>query len=797
MRTKLVLMAMALPALFAACTSDEFVEPTQGDLNGRALLNGLTVNVDQDAETRFAWGNYAWKFEAGDQFGAALTDPTAGTVQDGQLLGNYIFSKGDNGYTTTSQMYEGIYFFYSYPEFQGKATRDLVKFDLGVQKADLTKPEEVINNTQLFFSPLYDIKAKTVDAKLPLTFYPYWSVAAFKIKNNTGKAFNISQIVLKGSFQTKGEISPKKINDAKLVYKIADGDTEYSLPKDVKLGELMAETDFAKETDDKYTKPAAATSIALNCGNYELANGKEIIAYMSVPAGAQTNLTAEIMVNAEGVSKKIVVNENGGNGTPATTENIASKGISTLKFLRGGTKAVFGFETDGKTMKALSVAAKNLQDANGYFVDNKTDLLAVINANRGGIEVFNMGDLAIDNEIAKALTLYTAAGVKFANPIEVKAEGDVAIDKTEFAGGVTIKSGNVTFEKNVVLSANAKMDVAGGKVILKGEGYKTADSSIEVNNGELVVSETDMQIAEIVMNNGTLTLNGESQTIGSGKIENIMFNVIAGKKVNLNVALDAENGTGTLTIDDNGILKSNVTTTVSKDNVVSIATGKSLTNEGTVVNNGEVGGAGTLVNSGTITNAYKISNVNNSGFIINTDGWYSVVSEATTSGEGWIENTVGGKVTAATTTPSKVYRVYDGVTDPVTVSETGEFAVLKNVTFTKNATIAPTVIMLGTTEIKGGKVEATNAVIGVTDDYKALAAKVLKTTWNTTTNKVADYNKKNVEVRVYEGAGLEVKTGYTVAEGVTLLNKGNVTLPVGTTDGLDKWTPNNATAATN
>lgn len=794
MRTKLVLMAMALPALFAACTSDEFVEPAQGDLNGRALLNGLTVNVDQDAETRFAWGNYAWKFEAGDQFGAALTDPTAGTVQDGQLLGNYIFSKGDNGYTTTSQMYEGIYFFYSYPEFQGKATRDLVKFDLGVQKADLTKPEEVINNTQLFFSPLYDIKAKTVDAKLPLTFYPYWSVAAFKIKNNTGKAFNISQIVLKGSFQTKGEISPKKINDAKLVYKIADGDTEYSLPKDVKLGELMAETDFAKETDDKYTKPAAATSIALNCGNYELANGKEIIAYMSVPAGAQTNLTAEIMVNAEGVSKKIVVNENGGNGTPATTENIASKGISTLKFLRGGTKAVFGFETDGKTMKALSVAAKNLQDANGYFVDNKTDLLAVINANRGGIEVFNMGDLAIDNEIAKALTLYTAAGVKFANPIEVKAEGDVTIDKTEFAGGVTIKSGNVTFEKNVVLSANAKMDVAGGKVILKGEGYKTADSSIEVNNGELVVSETNMQIAEIVMNNGTLTLNGGSQTIGSGKIENIMFNVIAGKKVNLNVALDAENGTGTLTIDDNGILKSNVTTTVSKDNVVSIATSKSLTNEGTVVNNGEVGGAGTLVNSGTITNAYKISNVNNSGFIINTDGWYSVVSEATTSGEGWIENTVGGKVTAASTTPSKVYRVYDGVTDPVTVSATGEFAVLKNVTFTKNATIAPTVIMLGTTEIKGGTVTvSTEAVIGVTDDYKALAAKVLKTTWNTTTNKVADYNKKNVEVRVYESAILATSASYEAAEGVTLLNKGTVNLPSSATEAQkNAWTPNAA-----
>lgn len=800
MRTKLVLMAMALPALFAACTSDEFVEPAQGDLNGRALLNGLTVNVDQDAETRFAWGNYKWSFEAGDQFGAALTDPTATEVQDGQLLGNYIFSKGNNGYTTTSQMYEGIYFFYSYPGFQGKATRDLVKFDLGVQKADLTKPEEVISNTQLFFSPLYDIKAETVDAKLPLKFYPYWSVAAFKIKNNTGKAFNISQIVLKGDFQTKGEISPVEIEKAKLVYSIAEGETEYSLPENVEFDDLMAETDFAKNTGDGYTRPTAATSIALSCGNYELANGKEVIAYMSVPAGAQTGLIAEIMVNAEGVSKKIVVNENGGEGTPETTENIASKGISTLKFLRGGTRAVFGFETDGETMKALNVAAKNLQDANGYFVDNKTDLLAVINANRGGIEVFNMGDLAIDNEIAKALTLYTAAGVKFANPIEVKAEGDVTIDKTEFAGGVTVKSGNVTFKENVVLSAGAKLNVAGGKVILKDGTYNNTGSTIDVNNGELVVAETDMEIEKINMNNGTLTLNGASQTLGSGKIENIMFNKIAGKKVSLNVALyDAQGNGGTLTVNNSGVWEANVTTTVSKNNTVTIENSQSLTNKGTVTNNGEIGGSGTLVNTGKITNAREISNVTNNGFIVNTDEWYSVVTE-TATGTGWIDNSVGGKVTA---NGSKVYRVYDGVTDPEIQGVATDIAVLKDVTFTKNAEITPIVIMLGATEIKSEVTVSTELMIGVVSDetnkYQELAEQVLGTRWNVpATNTIDKYNEDNVEVRVYEKAVLETSTKYSVGKGVkTLLNRGKVTLPVGTVEGLDKWTPNNAEAATN
>lgn len=802
MKTKLVLMAMALPALFAACTSDEFVEPAQGDLNGRALLNGLTVNVDQNAETRFAWGDYKWKFEAGDQFGAALTDPTATEVQDGQLLGNYIFSKGNNGYTTTSQMYEGIYFFYSYPGFQGKATRDLVEFNLGVQKADLTKPEEVINNTQLFFSPLYDIKAETVDTKLPLTFYPYWSVAAFKIKNNTGKAFSISQIVLNGSFQTKGEISPVEIEKAGLVYSIADGDTEYSLPEDVDLTKAMEEGDFVKESvSNGYQKPEVAASIALSCGNYTLENGKEVIAYMSVPAGKQSNLTAEIMVNAEGVSKKIVVEETKTEDNNDKTESIASKGISTLEFLHGKTKPVFGFETDGKTMKTLIVAAENLQNGNGYFVDNKADLLKVLNENRGEVKVYNMGDLAIDDEIAKAMTLYTAAKVWFANPIEVKAKGDVKIEKTEFAGGVTVKSGNVTFGENVVLSGNKTMTVAGGKVILKDGTYHNTKSSIVVNSGELVLAKTNMEIAEISVNNGTLTMNGGSQTIGSSNIAKMVFGANSRNSVKLNVALDGETATKTLTMDNAEIeLTSIVTTTVSKGNTVSLNSGKELTNKGTVVNNGTIEGDGTLVNDGEITNAKKISNVKNNGFIVNTDEWFSVVTEKA-AGTGWIDNSVGGTVTAS---GSKVYRVYDGVTDPDIKNENDEIAVLKDVTFTEDVTdgIEPIVIMLGTTEIKS-KVTIKNGLkIGVVknenEDYSELAEQILKTRWGVpATNTIGKYNEENVAIKVNDKGVLTVTTGYKVGNGVeTLLNRGKVIL-TGQTEGLTDWTPNSATADAN
>lgn len=768
MRTKLVLMAMALPALFAACTSDEFVEPAQGDFNGRALLNGLTVKIDQNADTRFAWGDYAWKFEAGDQFGAAVTDPaTAGTVQNTQLLGNYIFSQAvDGSYSTTSQMYEGIYSFYSYPGFQGKATRDLIKFDLGVQKTDLAKPEEVINNTQLFFSPLYDIKAETVGTALPLKFYPYWSVAAFRIKNNTGAAFKISQIVLKGTrFTTKGEIDAMKIESAGLIYSIAEGEKEYSLPEGMtaeKYAEKMATEDIAKDGS------TTTGSIALNCDNYELANGKEIIAYMSVPAAATGNeVNVEIIVNVEGVSKAIKVTNTGG-GT-----DIASTGISDLAFRRGQTKAVFGFETDGKTMKALNVAKTNLQDANGFYVDNKTDLLNVINANRGAISIYNMGDLAIDKDVASALNLYSAAGVTFANPIDVTVSGDATISKTTFAGGVTVKSGNVTFSENTVLSENKAMTVKGGKAILKDGTYSEATSSIVVDGGELVVAKTDAAITAITVNSGTLTLNGASQTIGSDKIAALTFG--DAKATKLNVSLSGNSATKTLTVGEDVALDAKTTMTVAAGNTVSISTSKTLTNNGKIVNSGTISGAGTLTNANTIETAGTIgaTAVNNTnGYIKLTDEWNSNVT--TTTGTGLIDNTVGGTVTNS---GSKVFRVYTGEVTGVNVAA-NEVVVFNNVTLTKAVDLESTtndVLLLGTTDIKANLTMANAATLQIglessSDNYAKLAKIV--TGKNLTDVTVLTAYKKTIVTSVYEGATISkpILKNY----GGTSRNKGTI-----------------------
>ena len=106
MRTKHILTAMVLPALFAACTADEFTENGSNvNLADRSLLAPITFTVGNGADTRFAWDDEAaggvgnWTWESTDAFSAFLvdngvSDPDAWEPTD-NLLTNYIYKSTD------------------------------------------------------------------------------------------------------------------------------------------------------------------------------------------------------------------------------------------------------------------------------------------------------------------------------------------------------------------------------------------------------------------------------------------------------------------------------------------------------------------------------------------------------------------------------------------------------------------------------------------------------------------------------------------------------------------------------
>lgn len=765
MRTKHVLMAMMLPAVFAACTSDDFMEqPATNTLANRKLLSAdFSVNVLQQPETRFAWENYQWAFEDGDGFGAAVVDPVQiDQISSTQMLGNYLYSKNSNGkFTTNSQMVEGTYMFYSFDGYQTKSSRDLVSFNLGTQSADLSKPEAVINDKtkQLFFSPLYKIEAETSAEPLDLGFYPYWSAAAFRIVNSTGQDLKISQIVLNDAtapFVVKGKIDPSKLNDKALKYVYDEEEGGYALnaTEFKKVNEVdLSEENYHKvmQTADIATADADGESntIALNCNGYELADGKEVTAYMNVPMHVSSNLSVSIIVvDEEGQSKEINVVESG------TDAEISSTGISKLTFSRDKTNPVFGFNTDGKTMKALTVKKENLVDAAGFYVDNKADLLNVINSNRGAIMIYNFGDLAIDDEIAKAITEYTGAGITFSNPIALKCT-NASLEKTTFNANVTVESGNIEFKDvklggkigNTAIYYDVDMTIKAGKVTLTDGTYNNTNSSIIVEGGELVLNKANIKVESITNKGGVVTVAKENS------IDNINLTFVDTNDAAGNAVATTLNVNAKLTVAN---FATGANTTVNNASEITVNT--TLTNNGVFNNGTETSDAAKVLGTGAFVNAKTVNNygtiktntvTNNANATVNNYKWFGldasgnsstssnagkiVMKNATSrvyvsTGAGEIDNTALGYVTNKGNNNTVAVTVTESMKNEEVIKDLGTFTklYLNGGTWTiDDVTNLTTLISSKTLVLNGGNINIKDVTLTVAALHVAKSAKVM------------------------------------------------------------------------
>jgi len=63
MKTRNLLVAMALPTLFAACTAEEIVNQADNNvLETRALLGDLSVKIENPVASRVAWSDETLKW---------------------------------------------------------------------------------------------------------------------------------------------------------------------------------------------------------------------------------------------------------------------------------------------------------------------------------------------------------------------------------------------------------------------------------------------------------------------------------------------------------------------------------------------------------------------------------------------------------------------------------------------------------------------------------------------------------------------------------------------------------------
>lgn len=641
MKTRHLLTAVVLPALFAACTSDEFNDNTNVNLQGRALLSpDFSITIDDgNVDTRFSWneGKFGWNaFTQNDKFSAGLVDDINGNIVD-KIQTNYIFSSADgSNYTTTSQMVEGTYFFYSYPGFEGVAKRDAVPFDLTSQtKIDLNNPAKTVEENQLFVSPLYKLDAEHANIKLPLYFVSYWSTAGIRIKNTSGESFKIRRITLQGTggtFAVKGVIDQSNIGDV-LTYEWNKEIGEYALPEGTDNKDLKTLDIAISKQDD--------AAITVDCQAYVLENNKDVTAYIQVPYASLASATIDITVE---------VTKSGVTTLKTVTANVVPNEVeetNPVVFKRGNTMPVFGIENDGLAAYDIDkIRLEGASIATGAYADSYEAFEEIfMTAAIGEVQINNLGSLKVDDKVMYLLNNVTAKNVKFLNKIDITSENAATLNRVEFAEGATVTKGNITLGDYVKLPENKILTIDEGAKVTIGTGSHSEynkDNSKIVNNGTLTLGVADLKITEIENGANSEVVIAENQTLKSDKIAKF-------------------NAPKSLTINKDKTLTTNSVT-------LTIGYGQSVTNNGTIAPNAatEFVNNGTVINYGTISDgknanaaSQQIAKIDNYGTITaitfdNTFGNSLITMKsadaeikAVTAGNGDIDNTINGFVTGA------------------------------------------------------------------------------------------------------------------------------------------------------
>lgn len=702
---------MALPVALAACTSEEIVENASVNLQNREVLPQITVAIEGNVDSRFSWNEetFGWnKFTAEDKFAAGLTDATLWTVGD-KMMTNYIFSDaaGNGAYTTTSQMVEGSYFFYSYPGFENVAARQAVPFDLTSQKSvDFKKPAAAVEANQLFVSALYKLDKATANEALPIKFISYWSTAGLKIKNTTGDDIKIVRMMVetKGEkMELRGELSPKALGTVAKEAKNIKGLVYYYNGKDYVLPYDATATTNPSWNDIK-TKDIANTgsdvlnalaeeTMMLTVENGELAEDAEATVYFQMPAGlykdAKVTLFVEVYDENEEdyVVKMLEPVEFVKNAKSAAT---ATENDRTA-FYRGATTAVFGVEEGA--IAAHEIVEFDIINAqvSGAYAASYEDLAEIVK-NSTETMISNMGELKVDDAVIKLLNSTTALkrGVyTFVNPIEISSTKTAGVELNNFTvKNATVTAGKITLDYDltgaITVNPGAELTVKAsqtGAITNKGtlniEGEKL---SLNINDG----ADAEKEIATVVnvKGNNAIGNNVTSYTEYAGKTIvmdkapttlNLKANVESNKAVETKyyqTGLTIGYGK-TLNVESKVIVTySSADQTVAKDKLI---------NNGKVVNNGDIWGLnniGTLAANGTTALQAKVENsgviklLTNGGKTANAtheakalveqmddEAEIQSVVESGLVNKGEINNTIGSFVVEAA---SNVFAAYTG-----------------------------------------------------------------------------------------------------------------------------------------
>lgn len=642
MRTKYFLTALALPAVFAACTSDELdTLNSKEEMKNRIELQNVSFGTN-GVSTRLAQGDNFNQllFESNDGMGACLIDApnaTWGTeeadhikwynLNTDRIQTNYRYNYAEGTWTSQANLVEGNYMFYM-PYGIGQSR--------GAILANLPTTQALAKDVNGEYSTFGDVIAQSVksgaplvagykflkegdsNTKLDLTLQHLYAYPKITLTNVLGKDVEISQIVLTmGDGQTFTVKAPFKYASAANQTAYTEADQNGNSFVDCFFDAATAtEGKNGQWSEGEISNTEAKTTASLLGSASEGGTSEQITIkvpdnkmtikkdeafsfYAVIPAADyKTNQLKVSLYTTDGKSSettlgKCVINP----GKRYPVEEYNADGV---------------IETKGQL---LSGAIQSLTDKGGVAVSSNEALLAAIRdfeptAEKKELEIRVVGEnVSINNLIANMLrdkrTGISSSEIKFLNDVVIDAAGNLEATTNftvVFQGNVTMKGANtigenITFTsgKTITVAADANVTLGGTTtgVLVNNNGTLNVPAALELgsvkNAGTLNLKQA---LTATVENTGTITATTANASIVGDVTNKSIFNVEKG-------ATYAQ-GTGTFTNVKDATLNNSGT-------ITTIAASQIIINHGTIENNANA--TLTANQSGSINNNI----VNNSG----------------------------------------------------------------------------------------------------------------------------------------------------------------------------------------
>ena len=623
MRTKHILTALALPALFAACTADDFVnEGANAGLQERAKLSKDFKLITSDASTRYTiseqGGSLSFNFNEGDKVGAAVVDQYVPSADPADwdiipsLAGNTPFEyKGNDVWQANSELGIGHYI-YVYPYNAKDNNRAALSYEIPAIQNLFTSESGALEldacikaNNKAVYSALLTEGETQLEAQ----FKNLYAYPKFVINFDNGEPITeITQVVLEktDNWALKGGLNHKKVwdlFDGAVDHLTFDTEDEYWQAKQTKDFVIASTTEgsFGSIDETEYTdfgddnkyiiaKLPKGTKVSHN----SITNNKYIEVRFMMPG--------DVLSAYSGKLNMYVYTNNGVYKVNDVASNIAFKSTTPAD-----TKARALARNTSFTLQLNKLYGTNIVNALNVVtnVNDWNDLVAKYGASTTYTAVSPLGIAIVGNEFKLDASAKMPSKAYFQITTPVSVEGTVTLSNLIISNATN--DNVLTVKKGAVLTTS--YDFVADKIVNEGEVV------IAPKPATRAITAATYQGVSAIVNKATLTVQEGANAAFA--LENAKGATMTNEGT-LNIS-----GSNYGTITNKGIINTtDMLTNESREYKENATTYYELVNEPTIINAAGAkilaeGLSANLVNKAKIENNGVLTCKNGNGKIIN------------------------------------------------------------------------------------------------------------------------------------------------------------------------------------